>query len=250
MATNWRPGHSSDEDDGDDYTPIKADINNLPKRIQGTSNKETISVGPLHINNPGQSTRADDKSSTLSTAERYNPPEMTRTSSIESIGQMLRQAGIDPEVADDRNIKWQPQRFVRNPKRPSGLLVAGTTDLYLDDDFFLFRDANGDLLKQPSTCANLTLPSPKLLAPKVSYQDRNTGCVAVTSDAKTNPQDQFQKDVPELKSATKKTNAAPKGNKKPQKKSWTKLTLDAAPSNVCPYGPPGESGPSRRPRFN
>lgn len=230
MASNWRPGHSSDEDD-DDYLPVKSDTEFLHKHVN-----ESQSAATLHSGSHVKKTQIDSRPPAKHVPDELCAVQkMKRSPSTDSIGEMLRHAGIEPEVADSRSIKWRQKPMIPNPNVPSGILVGGTKDLYLDDDFFVFRDSNGEPLRQPN-CSKIEGP---LSSGSKSKEEPTTLNVQSLNEG------------PYQNHTTDKEKKSTKGSKKKTpRKQWTQLPLDDVPlPKVCPYGPPEENRSVGRTRF-
>lgn len=228
MATQWRPANSSD-DESDDIISVPTSTKDLLEKISSESTTfkrpdynqatvEHLQVSPISNH---------DTSSTTNTVP------MPRVPSTDSIVEMLRSSGIASEMRDSRRVQWHHQTIAENPNRPSGCLVSGTKDLYLNDDFFIFRDSNGERLRHP-------VPVPPL---PISAKP-NTGPKPLDNAAEFVD---IPKHMPKKNKSSKSVVNKKQTNGK-KRTAWKKLDIDITPNNVP--GPPEEKGYSGRNRFN
>lgn len=234
MAAQWRPANSSDDDD-DDLIPtpistkdlldkIRLEATPIPVKVETQKNERSSSLSPVRV--PETPTN--------------NPSLLPRTTSTDSILELLRSSGISSEIRDSRTVQWRQQRYVPNPNQPAGFLVSGTKALYLQDEYFVFRDSEGQLLR-PST-----IPSPMVAVPSSSIAKSsesgidvgpidNTPEIAEIAQPISKPTKPSKSDVPKKPKEKKDT----KG-KKPKRTAWKKIPIDVSSvGNVVP-GPPEE----------
>lgn len=124
-------------------------------------------------------------------------------------------------------MQWRRQTFAANPDGQSGLLVSGTNSLYLDDDFFVFRDADGHPISEP-WAAKQTAPA-GIMAPIIDITKSNAKEVGILVE-------------PSMKSKPKVPTERSKINKvKPKQRTvWKKVEIDVLPRDAYRPGPPEE----------
>lgn len=253
MAAQWRPANSSDDDDDDDrfVAPISTkdllaridlESSSIPKKADNVATVRSLSLSPI---------RDQD-----ATENDQNPPPLPRPTSTDSIVELLRSSGIASETRDSRKVQWRHQKFAENPNLPSGCLVSGTKNLYLNDDFFVFRDSAGELLRQPVVPSAPVLPmgNPEPVIHSMPVLPKNNPDLAV-KNTHLRPLENPTKSKGTGEPRSTKTNPiAPVVQKKPTKgkkrNTWKKLSIDDMPADklVPGPGPPEEKG-SGRTRF-
>lgn len=238
MAAQWKPAQSSDDDDYDDHVSAPLSTTDLLRKITS----EVISTQTETINHH-KPTVPNQRALPSQTDVIPNPvaKPLTRSTSSDSIVQLLRSAGLDMEVADSRTVKWRHHTVVGHPDQPTGVLVSGTKNLYLDDEYFVFRDSDGQPVLPP-TMPPVMSPHHVEVAISVDLPD---------GEKSENPAKPANITKPRPSTDTPKPNKQSKKNPTKGKKrtAWKTLEIVASKPKIVP-GPPEEKGYTGRNRFN
>lgn len=250
MATQWRPTNSSDDEDVDLIPPPMPTKDLLEKIYSETAANpleadnqrnivQSLSRPPVRVQEDSSTDNEPLPDSVVETlgSTGCSSEEFPTASSTDSFVEMLRSSGISSEVRDSRKVQWHRQKIIENPDLPSGCLVAGTKDLYLDDDFVVFRDSNGELLRPT------IMPPPPVTTVVPSEKSAEIDPPAPIAIHGATPKSKKVKSSKPVGQTTKKTPV------KGKRTAWKKIDIDVMSKDHIVPGPPEEKGCSGRNRF-